>query len=331
MRVAFHGWIGHGNLGEELQYAAHLSAFSGWDFHPYESNPAHEFDAACVSDTFINEHDKRLHQTRDLLARAKAVYCIGAGVSHPGFWSTRPGWRNRMVDWCRLLEQFKFVGVRGPVSKRLLEMAGCKADVRVVGDAACWFKPARPVEPPKRDTIGVSAGFSWNNMWGGDENVIHVKIEQTCERLRAAGFDLRFLSIWPKDDARCEQLAARLGGEVDRLHRPNLDEIFATFSRYTAFLGLKLHTTILAAMHEVPVYALEYRPKCRDFMEHLGWQAHVTRTDRIDPAALSAMLESLAANRAAHTAYLDARTHQMRREWWQAAQEVRQIVEQSVA
>jgi polysaccharide pyruvyl transferase WcaK-like protein len=61
----------------------------------------------------------------------------------------------------------------------------------------------------------------------------------------------------------------------------------------TVFVGFKLHAVVLAYCARVPALMIEYRPKCRDFMESIGADEFVVRADQQTTELLLAKVEQL--------------------------------------
>jgi polysaccharide pyruvyl transferase WcaK-like protein len=61
----------------------------------------------------------------------------------------------------------------------------------------------------------------------------------------------------------------------------------------SAFIGMKLHSVILAMCAHVPSIMLEYRPKALDFMASVGLEQFNVRTSDVEPRALFGMLFEL--------------------------------------
>src|SRR5882762_4023829 len=51
------------------------------------------------------------------------VPVLGAGVASPDFWSAKSDWKDRRKEWVAVLSELPIVGVRGPLSKNLLDDA----------------------------------------------------------------------------------------------------------------------------------------------------------------------------------------------------------------
>jgi polysaccharide pyruvyl transferase WcaK-like protein len=71
------------------------------------------------------------------------------------------------------------------------------------------------------------------------------------------------------------------------------DRYMARVSKMEAFIGLKLHSVILAMCAHVPSIMLEYRPKGLDFMASLGLERFNVRTSDVEPKALLELLSDL--------------------------------------
>ena len=67
------------------------------------------------------------------------VPTFGSGVINPEFWLTREDdWSDRRQEWVSVLGELPVVGVRGPISKMLLDDAGAH-NIVVSGDPAVAF------------------------------------------------------------------------------------------------------------------------------------------------------------------------------------------------
>jgi polysaccharide pyruvyl transferase WcaK-like protein len=71
------------------------------------------------------------------------------------------------------------------------------------------------------------------------------------------------------------------------------NRFMARVSKMEAFVGLKLHSVILAMCAHVPSIMLEYRPKGLDFMASLGLEQFNVRTSDVEPSALFELLSEL--------------------------------------
>ena len=59
----------------------------------------------------------------------------------------------------------------------------------------------------------------------------------------------------------------------------DFDEYLELVRPLSTFVGMKLHATALATCAYVPSVMVEYRPKCRDFMQAIGQDEATIRSD----------------------------------------------------
>ncbi len=70
------------------------------------------------------------------------LFCFVTEVTQEDFWRQQQDeyWKNIISEWVKILSSFLFVGVRGPISKKILLDNGLK-NVVVVGDTALSLAP----------------------------------------------------------------------------------------------------------------------------------------------------------------------------------------------
>ena len=75
-------------------------------------------------------------------------------------------WKNNISEWIKILSSFLFVGVRGPISKKILLDDGLK-NVVVVGDTTLSLAPNTFKRKKYNKVIGINFGVAKGNpMWG---------------------------------------------------------------------------------------------------------------------------------------------------------------------
>ncbi len=224
---------------------------------------------------------------------------FGSGVNNPEFWFTHePGWTDRRQEWASVLAELPVVGVRGPVSKALLDDAGAKSVV-VCGDPAVLFhRRYADLSAPRHKTgplrIGINTGDCLERMWGRADDVDD-SLVALARWLRQSGHRIEILPIWHKDIPASLELARKAG-----LDRSVVSPVLYTsglfldrVEKLDLMVNLKLHAGILAAAANVPFVSLEYQPKCRDFAASIGWEEFVIRTDRLQPRKLMDLVATL--------------------------------------
>jgi hypothetical protein len=316
------------NLGDNTLFKAHQALFPGFAFVRYGSGGRAlrwlsrgmgvRGAALLAGGTLINRWGHGAAQ--ECLDLFGDLYVLGTGVGQASFWSTRPGWRDHLPAWKRVLERAAYVGVRGPLSAATLREAGL-AHVEVIGDPVLVFaEPGPPAQGPASRCLGLNIGESRGNVWGSEERILQESVA-LAGLARDAGWKLLWFVVSPEDAGMAREAAAASGGEVLELyhdHRPYLERVEAV----SVFVGMKLHAVVLAACAYVPSLMLEYRPKCRDFMQSIGHEHVTLRTDEMEARDLWERVRDLEGDRSRHAARLYESILPVRRRLTERAEEI---------
>lgn len=305
MRGIYQGWVGWQNLGDEVMFEACRRCLPAiaWTPVPFDDIPPPRALPARVSSrwarhvapffgrrvavlgggTILNRTPAWLEQYRALCRTVKApVPVFSPGVADPAFWSRVDGWRDTRAEWRAELGKLPEVGVRGPLSKRLLDEVGFR-NVVVAGDPALAFHrgAARPVRPGRR-AVAVNAGRANGEVWGNEDRLV-AALADAARRLVTAGFDVRVFPAWDRDEAVCRAVARAAGLPDDAVDPLVLDpDAFLCYmDDFDVVVSVKLHAGVLAAAAGVPFVAVEYQPKVRDFTESVGWGQFTFRSDTV--------------------------------------------------
>lgn len=307
-KLAYIGWVGHKNLGDEILFDAHKALFPQQNLKFYMRSRlldrvfpfAQRFDGAFLGGgTLINQADIWLKQLDELERAGVPLLCFGTGVACREFWSSNPawGWQDGLGKWGEVLKRFRYVGVRGPRSQAYLQQVGVTAEI--VGDTALALAPDlvsyRPL--PAKPLIGVNIGYAKGKMWG-DEAAFVAEATRLVGLLLDSGYAVRLLPVWDKDlEVNRRVMALYQGREIDMV------EAHEDYHRYAQelaacdlFVGEKLHATIIATMHRVPSVMLEYRPKCLEYMMSVGMEQYSVRTSQMVAEQVVALVAQLADN-----------------------------------
>lgn len=246
----------------------------------------------CGGETFINRNLASIRSYTDLRKRTGApVPVLGTGVAEPDFWPAREdGWVDRRKEWVAILEELPTVGVRGPLSKRLLEEAGAR-NVVISGDPAVslhvrYVQKPRQTEGHGRLRIGINVG-PYPRTWGRAEDIQDATVA-LAQWLHKAKHEIELIPIWPRDIEACLDVARRAElpkSSISPICFPQ--EVFLSrVQNLDLMVAMNLHSGILAAAANVPFVSLEYQPKCRDFAATIGWEEFLIRTDELQPHRL---------------------------------------------
>ncbi len=129
VQVAYVGFIGHDNLGDEAVKVA-IERLMPWG--EFSAEPTDPKLLMIGGGTLINGRryylNRMLRQESAVVERAM----FGTGVRSPGYWGvTEP-----MDDWFTFIDSAIFAAVRGPDSVRNLRTMGYERDLPIIGDPA---------------------------------------------------------------------------------------------------------------------------------------------------------------------------------------------------
>lgn len=330
-RGLYQGWVGWRNLGDEVLFEACRRCLPRirWTAVPFGDIPPPRALAVRMrggwaravarvgggsvamlgGGTIVNRLPAWLEQYRQLgRLVGRPVPVFAPGVADPAFWSGIAGWRDTRADWRSALAPLPWVGVRGPISKRLLDEVGC-GNVVVAGDPGLAFHrgaTAKPRAPRRR--VALNAGRAKGEVWGSEDRML-AALADAARRLAAAGYEVRVFPVWDRDAPVCRALA-RAAGLPDDAVDPLVLEADAAL-RYLdgadVVVAVKLHAAVLAAAAGVPFVAVEYQPKVRDFTESIGWGRFTLRSDAVAAAEVERAVREIDGDLGALRQRLDAR------------------------
>ena len=236
-----------------------------------------------------------------LRKRTKSLVPIfGAGVASPEFWSAKsgglgpprwPDWKDRRKQWVSILDELPIVGVRGPLSRNLLDEAGAR-NVVVCGDPAVAYhagyaKRLSRVRPDRPLRVAINTGDCCGKLWGGTEDV-QQSLTKLALWLESQGHHLEFVPVWPRDAAMCVDIARRSGSKISAVSPPlgSPGAFLEKIETFDLVIALKLHAAILSAAANVPFVLLAYQPKALDFAASIGWEDLTIRADELSSSKL---------------------------------------------
>lgn len=288
--VAYLGWHGRSNLGDDAIYEAVRSQLAGATFVDMPCLP-HEMIRAVA--TGLNRSLRRSTQVvgggtligrrfwRRLVNRGMALtrnngsYAIGVGVEDPVFLGRNSGSeKDELKRWAPILSEFRTVSVRGPRSAELL--SGIGLSVEVSGDPALLLP--RPDVVPEDGLIGVNLGFG-DDLWGHDPAGLTDEISAAVKQLSSQGY--RFVGILMNSEDKRWTEAALKDIAADIVLPADPGAAARELARCSVVIVSRLHAGILAAVSDTPVIALEYQPKCRDFALSIDDERSLIRTDKL--------------------------------------------------
>ncbi|BBZ39143.1 polysaccharide pyruvyl transferase family protein [Mycobacterium conspicuum] len=294
--VAYVGWHGMGNLGDDAIYDAVRGQLPGATFLDLPRFTHERLRA------FATGQSRRLRRStqvvgggtvvgteyfRGLISRGLALtgnngsYAIGVGVDDPVFdRRTNASAKDELKHWLPILSKFHTVSVRGPRSAELLSDAGL--NVQVSGDPALLLP--RPDARPEDGLIGLNLGFGDDDLWGQDPTRVADEMSSAIRQLSSQGH--RFVGILMNTADKRWTERALDGIPADIVRPADANAAARELARCSVAVVSRLHAGILAALSDTPVVSLEYLPKCRDFALSIDDERSLIRTDRLTSAAV---------------------------------------------
>ncbi len=288
--VAYLGWHGRNNLGDDAIYEAVRSQLPGATFVDMPCLPQEMIRAAATGLNRSLRHStqvlgggtligrrfwRRLVKRGMARTRDNGTYAIGVGVEDPVFTGRNSGsGGNELKRWAPILSEFRAISVRGPRSAELL--SGIGLDVQVSGDPALLLP--RPEVAPEDGLIGVNLGFG-DDLWGHDPARLADEIAGAMKHLSSEGH--RFVGILMNpDDERWTKVALR-DVHAEIVYPADVGAAAWELARCNVAIVSRLHAGVLASLSATPVISLEYQPKCRDFALSIDDERSLIRTDKV--------------------------------------------------
>jgi polysaccharide pyruvyl transferase WcaK-like protein len=281
------GWTGKRNLGDEILYDAAASLFSTKSLIQYRGGRLAKLaldllpgltHGVLAGGTLIGQKGLWLDIASEFQTLGRSLVVFGTGVEESSFWPGDPS----VAAWRPILDRCPFIGVRGPISAQKLYDIGC-TDVKVVGDPVIAFalEEANPAVRP--NSLGLNVSLTDGRLFGGDESRVAVELANLARIAKQNGWIVEWFVVWPKDLELTRRIAYETGTgavihEIFEDHKQFLDKV----STLSAFVGMKLHATLLATCAFVPSVMIEYRPKCRDYMQSIGQETATIRSDQLN-------------------------------------------------
>jgi hypothetical protein len=272
------GAINLKNLGDEAIYSSLKSIFRQYHFVHYDGSRTQNYllglypfinKGLLAGGTLINQYEVWLEIANDFQYICPNLYIFGTGVANPSFWNSQREWRNRMEHWKKILLKCKYIGVRGPISAELLYDAGIK-NIEVVGDPVINMAGTEINEHYNKNSIGLNICQSKGRVWGSELSILEQFIK-LAKYAKKADMDIHWFVLCHEDLEVTRKVA--FGSGTSR----NIHEIYEDQNEYinlvnkmSVFVGMRLHSVILATCAFVPSIMLEYRPKCLDYMKSIG-------------------------------------------------------------
>ena len=303
--VLYIGWIGFNNLGDELLWnifrdtcAKYLDvnqitlipSFPGTDLKKLE-----RYDTVVLGGGSLLLPGY-LQILQNALNVGKSVVIWGSGIdwieksnlgllTNDQLSSLEQNFKQKDIDVLEdVIENALFVGVRGPLTKKAIEiMLGSeKAEkVKIIGDPALLLETPS-FNQPQENLIGINWGTTFNRLYGANEAVVEDQLVEAAKQLISKGYKLLIYTMWSDDIPHCERLYNKINNPDHVILDKTLyteQQLISKLSKCKATINFKLHANLLSLAANVPAIALGYRFKVFDFVALTGLQHLIISTD----------------------------------------------------
>lgn len=299
MNILYLGWVGANNIGDELMldnFRRLAKVKYGEDctvtglFCPEEYNDFEKYDLVCLGggsillEGFIAVLYRALEQGKkvmvwgsgyDDLLGSEFIERLEKSYISPYIYSDLT--EEKLNE---IAKKADFFGVRGPLTYKILEKSNIDmTKVIISGDPGFLLESADLKEKgtnlnfTKEDkVVGVNMGTSYNNIYGGREDLLQEELVQVCKNLLKNGYKIYLYAMWPTDLDLVLSLYKKLPESENiilDIYIHSGDELVGIMENCVFTINFKLHGNIASAMARVPFICLGYRLKAYDFVKSI--------------------------------------------------------------
>jgi polysaccharide pyruvyl transferase WcaK-like protein len=278
-------WNVPNNLGEEALYIIDQAIFSE---HGYELYRINNMFKEQYSEVTLIGGSTTIPLIILRMRKTKYAYIFGAAVEDPAFYGP---FDQVLIDRFKKFN-FRFIGVRGNISRLLLKDWGIKS--YVIGDPCLSLKPSKiGLRDSNRIAINIGAAFS-EGSWGDPDRVAE-EIREVCRVLKKKGYELVLVPFWTNNLKEIERLSQSENIPIfkDWL---DIDANLQFLSTCKLLIGEKLHSLVFSAAVNTPFIGIAYAPEHFDFVDSVGFNEYVLSVNEITAEKVLTMFDDLVDN-----------------------------------
>lgn len=262
--VGYVGGHNSGNLGDEFMFEALCDALGHCNVETLEtprverllekiglSGGAYFSHYVLGGGTLINPIWEG--KVRKLIDQGVPFHALGSGVGSSG---KEQSGRVEACGWKDILDKFKTVGVRGPISAARLKEIGVDSDV--VGDLA--LLRCQTVAHPRTEKKRIAINVLYDEL-------THITLMAAMEKvLRACDDGKISIEAWVVNAEDGEVTAKVLSQhDADTFHILTYEDLKKRAQEVDFCICTRLHAAVLGICAGIPSVLLGYRDKCEDF------------------------------------------------------------------
>lgn len=310
-RILYIGWLGFRNLGDELMYDLFKEKVNAMDGHysidfvnyaeQYMRNVnVKQFDLVVLGGGSIFSgltHPVEPYIIQflyDAIQANKKVMIWGTGIDSLPYDAIYPLQNKRTYDLNmkhNFIEKVQFVfknaawtGVRGPLTYQLFQNVGVNDELLNSGDPAFLMELNQENQKKKERIIGVNWGTAFDSLYGGNEMQIEEQLVDTLTDFIKQHYKIYLYVLWDQDIPAAKRV-------YDKLNNADMVTLDTTLYKYNELLPIintfqftinfKMHANYISLAANTPFIAFGYRFKVYDFVQSIGMERLLVRTDSV--------------------------------------------------
>jgi hypothetical protein len=291
-QLIYYGWLGNNNLGDEALYMAISHIFSSFPFR-FSSVPADAYygEDKEYSPVTIIGGSTGIPDWMECFRSTHYNYIFGAGVRDPSLFYTYLLQDPRASVWINRLKVFRYIGVRGEISKNVLAKWGITSEV--IGDPSFSLRPSH-LKAKEDDTICINLG-SDGILWGMNDSLVFHEITKVIRKLKQEEYNIILIPFRNNNILSLSKLAKDEGvGFFDNWF--NIQSTVDLIASSKLLIGERVHSLGLSAAAGTPFVSIEYQPPCFEIAQSLGFQDYSVRTDVLTEEKVIRLFHNLIEN-----------------------------------
>lgn len=261
--LAYYGYLGDGNLGDEMVFWAAKSLFAECNLIPIKRRMpvfylvlkylqfGQFFDGVVIGGgTLIGQSFTEAYFIQRIAAMRKSFFVHGTGI--------RKNWD--ITEWKDIFGNRFIGGLRGPISQERLNSL---ANLETIGDAALHLDDKIGKRTNNSSNI-VLFNMGTHHSYKGEDSA-RKQITDLLRMLSDKGYKLVFVPFHGND----KMIAQRLSGvDFEIARKPeSLHDMAILFNNSHFALGERLHFIIASVLFRKPFISVNYQDKHDDFLQ----------------------------------------------------------------
>jgi hypothetical protein len=233
------------------------------------------------------------YRSIDILRKkgVKLKFTVGTGVRDPKFFSDIDN--NVINAWREILNACDIISVRGEKSKEILDRCGIQS-AEVIGDPVLWFFRDKIKQKSKDKKIGINiSGQSY--LYGDTQKKVFHTMSELINNLTDKGWSVTLYPTCREDVLLAEKIKIEFPDKIKKVYKNIFDtqKYIDAISNEDIFVGVKLHSVVLAHCSSTPSIMIGYQPKAYDYMESMGLNDYLIRSDKVEAKGLESKVDGL--------------------------------------